>query len=527
MVVNAVVESVQQAGGRFLKLNKDRMWYVVSQKEAREKTGHALRDAVGLRLKLSSSTDTTTSALKILPGQRRSSNIVMERPQLCVVDEEERRGIFDEGEVEGKCTLRKAKKADQVPDIGTNIVNVNKLGQNIPLTTLQKGSCTTTLEELKDQSTSQKPRKKSDMFDSNDFSVMSVSRDMFDSAAEGLSSEFSAMDVANAAPSASFSVKSEVFDDVDQTAARTVKEVNDRVDMQISEDFMGTKSLSGDHHAANLASPVRTLGKKHATRVSRVDNDICEEFSVTSMSEIKKEWGKGDGDARPKSAKASTAGRFGLLNTEIKPRAGWESEISDEFSTGFANPTGTSWTTTSMSEVSDDASNGRKVVALKTETNRRGRNFFPSTSSSITIDGNHFQALSKDLSSSTFDMKSLEEAIDSPCDVYGVSEDFELKLKASLSSNVECLEEFGMPNPTPIGSPTATAMKRKKILKLLFDVGEDDAEDASLGISKHLEVAANPVYVDKNENKNDGDNSEACSVDTDQEWNKTLKALAS
>jgi hypothetical protein len=571
MVVNAVVESVQQAGGRFLKLNKDGMWYVVSQKEAREKVGHALRDAVGLRIKLSS-TEAPVSAPK--SAQRRASNISMERRRSSIAlvgsqmreptkEEKERLATlssndFDAEEGEESDTLRKAREADQALDIDTNIVNFTNLDPDIPLTKLGMGRssmivCPITtpevlMENLKDRSTLQRPKKKSDVLDSGEFSAMSVSRDMFDSA-EGLSGEFSAMgdtasvrkwtDVGHSA-SGSFSVKSEVLDELDQTMARMVKEVDDRVEMQLSEEFTVTKSSRQYHHAGNITSSGRSLGKKHAIRFSLVDTDISEEFSVMSMSELKGE-GVGE-DARPKSAKVPPASRFAIYDTEIKPKAGWESEISEDFSSqGFSNPTRTSWTTSTMSDVSEDAASGKKVAALKTETNGRGRNLSSSVNSSITLDGKDFPP-----SEATFVMKDLEQAIHSPSlgadleramrqpssNAYGMSEDFEAKMKASLS-DMESSEEFGMPSPTPIRSTTAAAMNglrasgRKKMLKLLSDVGEDDAEDASVGRSKHRQGAAYPVDVDKNENKNDGDNSEAFSVDTDREWTKTLQALAS
>ena len=579
MVVNAVVDSVQQAGGRFLKLNKDGMWYVVSQKEAREKVGHALRDAVGLRIKLSS-TEAPIPAPK--SAQRRGGNISMERRRSSVgmavsqmrqptKEEKERLATLlsndvDEQEGEESGTLRKAKKADQALDRNTSLVNFTNLDPDIPLTKLGMGRSsmivcpvTTTpgvlMEHPKDRSTLQKPKKKSDVLDSGEFSAMSVSRDMFDSA-EGLSGEFSAMgdtasmrkwtDVGNSA-SGSFSVKSGVLDELDQTMARMVKEVDARVEMQLSEEFTVTKSSRQDYNAGIIASSGRSLGKKHAIRFSLVDADISEEFSVMSMSDLK---GGGVGeDARPRAAKVPSASRFAMYDTEINPRVGWETEISEDFSSqGFSNPTRTSWTTSTMSDVSEDAASGKKVAALKTETetNGRGRNLSSSVDSSITLDGKDFPPLARELSEATFDMKNLEQAIHGPSlgadleramrqpssTAYGMSEDFEAKMKASLS-DMESSEEFGMPSPTPIRSTTAAAMNglrasgRKKMLKLLSDVGEDDAEDASEGRSRHRQGAAYPVYVDKHENKNDGDNSEAFSADTDREWTKTLQALAS
>ena len=53
VVVNSVVEAIHEAGGRFLKEDlRSKSWYQVATKTAREKVGHALRDAVGMRLKM-------------------------------------------------------------------------------------------------------------------------------------------------------------------------------------------------------------------------------------------------------------------------------------------------------------------------------------------------------------------------------------------------------------------------------------------------------------------------------------------
>ena len=53
LVVNSVVEAIHEAGGRFLKQDpKTGRWHQVNTKMAREKVGHALRDAVGMRLKM-------------------------------------------------------------------------------------------------------------------------------------------------------------------------------------------------------------------------------------------------------------------------------------------------------------------------------------------------------------------------------------------------------------------------------------------------------------------------------------------
>jgi hypothetical protein len=53
IVVNSVVKAIHEAGGRFLKEDsKSEKWVVVTPKMAREKVGHALRDAVGIRMKM-------------------------------------------------------------------------------------------------------------------------------------------------------------------------------------------------------------------------------------------------------------------------------------------------------------------------------------------------------------------------------------------------------------------------------------------------------------------------------------------
>ena len=56
LVVNSVVEAITEAGGRFLKQDaKNNNWVQVNAKAAREKVGHALRDAVGIRMKMAAS----------------------------------------------------------------------------------------------------------------------------------------------------------------------------------------------------------------------------------------------------------------------------------------------------------------------------------------------------------------------------------------------------------------------------------------------------------------------------------------
>ena len=74
-VVNDVTEAIHEAGGRFLK-PKDKaetIWLQVSQKIAREKVGHALRDALATRLKMSNPPDPPPP----MRVARRASDIVM------------------------------------------------------------------------------------------------------------------------------------------------------------------------------------------------------------------------------------------------------------------------------------------------------------------------------------------------------------------------------------------------------------------------------------------------------------------
>ena len=78
IVVNFVCQAIHDAGGRFLKPKDtdDTRWYQVTQKVAREKVGHALRDASAMRLKLSNTSEQPRAS------KRRSSDILMHTPQL-------------------------------------------------------------------------------------------------------------------------------------------------------------------------------------------------------------------------------------------------------------------------------------------------------------------------------------------------------------------------------------------------------------------------------------------------------------
>ena len=52
-IVQTIYDELMDAGGRFLKLDQSSgLWYPVDRKMAREKIAHALRDAVGMRIKL-------------------------------------------------------------------------------------------------------------------------------------------------------------------------------------------------------------------------------------------------------------------------------------------------------------------------------------------------------------------------------------------------------------------------------------------------------------------------------------------
>lgn len=82
LVVNSVVEAIQEGGGRFLKQDlKTEKWYQVNPKMAREKVGHALRDAVGMRMKIANGSQSTKS------HERRASDIIMERARRSSVSE--------------------------------------------------------------------------------------------------------------------------------------------------------------------------------------------------------------------------------------------------------------------------------------------------------------------------------------------------------------------------------------------------------------------------------------------------------
>jgi hypothetical protein len=77
LVVNSVSEAIHEAGGRFLKAkdSTETIWFQVNQKLAREKVGHALRDAVAMRLKMSNTSEPPVAI------RRRASDIVMVTPR--------------------------------------------------------------------------------------------------------------------------------------------------------------------------------------------------------------------------------------------------------------------------------------------------------------------------------------------------------------------------------------------------------------------------------------------------------------
>jgi len=62
-IVHTIYDDIMKAGGRFLKNDPNTgLWHPVERKMAREKIAHALRDAVGMRIKL---TDTSASSLLV------------------------------------------------------------------------------------------------------------------------------------------------------------------------------------------------------------------------------------------------------------------------------------------------------------------------------------------------------------------------------------------------------------------------------------------------------------------------------
>mmetsp|Transcript_16903 Transcript_16903/g.25067 ORF Transcript_16903/g.25067 Transcript_16903/m.25067 type:complete len:612 (-) Transcript_16903:118-1953(-) len=70
MVVNTVCEAILEAGGRFLKFDtRSKTYQVVNKKTARSKVGHALRDAVGSRVK--TATASTGGGSNSSSGERR------------------------------------------------------------------------------------------------------------------------------------------------------------------------------------------------------------------------------------------------------------------------------------------------------------------------------------------------------------------------------------------------------------------------------------------------------------------------
>ena len=569
LVVNDITERVQEAGGRFLKLGKDGRWAVVTQKTAREKVGHALRDAVGLRVKLSEATSpspATTTTTKLSIGQRRASNITMERRRSSVIasqvtmsiprtllNMERPRPAVIESEM-----LRNARKA--ALDLGEEKIVVNTKPSaihtkpDIPLTKLTMGAGSITLEHLKKSSVrieklkgdgSQKSMRSSDLFDSGEISLMSmesnINPDIFD-ITEGASSDFS---MVNAKPiekgSGSLPIRRESFDDGGPAMTRMVKQLSDRVELQMMEDFKSAKK-------AVRTEPLASSGKSSGSRRSNslTDIDISEEFSIMSISEVKAQL---MGEGRPSITQGSSGRGFPM--NSIKPRAGWESEVSEEFSLqGLAVQT-SGKTSSTASDVSEDSKGLHKdSSAVKQVDESRSSTMDQSTEavgsrtvqrsnqSSIVLE---FERAERKTSSITFitrdselsqqkfstDDLELEEAIKRSPPSTSTSADMDGRLESGLSSLV-ITREYIVPNPTPIREKSGLGSSgRKKMLKLLSDVGEDEAleHDSMTGLQESNGKTNQGMNEEKMQNF-EQEISETFSVDTDQEWKLTLKALS-
>jgi hypothetical protein len=91
LVVNAVVEAITEAGGRFLKQDsKTEKWVTVGPKKAREKVGHALRDAVGMRVKMAATGKDEGIAGHDFTFARRTSELAIAKARRSSVTESRR-----------------------------------------------------------------------------------------------------------------------------------------------------------------------------------------------------------------------------------------------------------------------------------------------------------------------------------------------------------------------------------------------------------------------------------------------------
>ena len=493
MVVNHVTKKVLDGGGRFLKVNSDGSWVVVTQKVAREKVAHALRDAVRLRIKLSSTGATTDTKVKH-HSHRRESNIMMEctspaapgiHPSAIPLTMP---AIFDGA-------LQHVKRGWDIPSTENELVKEGcKVLQRIspfmmdalpdmPVAKelMESIKCASkNVEQVKTGSPSQLLQKGINHTDSGEMSTMSTmstNQNVF-TTTEGPSGDFSMDETVSlkkwteiSGGSGSFSVTSTIFDDTEVKVARMVQ--------QVSNELRDKQRCKVD--------PRVSPAKKYLPRHSSTETDISEDFSVLSLVEIKAVL---LGNSRPRPTKVQSARSFFPRNTDIKIMVGWENEVSDELSSqGFSAQTRTSSkTTSSMSDFSDDVTNNTQSSVCNSSVHEpvtltamsdniptdRGEQ---SLISELTV---LEQTLSRKETSSILDPSRDEKAVRNlSLTSYVLSEDFEKS------------DEFGPSLTATHTIPGVRGIGRKKMLLILSDVGEDDAEDSSEVASKSKPVLTN------------------------------------
>ena len=486
MVVNHITQKVLEGGGRFLKINSDGLWCVVTPKMAREKVAHALRDAVGLRIKLSS-TGATTNAKAKRQNHRRESNIMMECTSPTAPSIHPSTMQLTIPTIPSD-TLQHVNKAWSSPSTGNELVKENGkdmqrispfMMNTVPDILFTKELtepfkyASGNLELLKTGSPSQLLRKELNHTDSGEMSTMSTmsTNQRVLTTIDGASGDFSMDETISlkkwteiSGGSDSFSVTSAIFDDTDTTMARMVQ--------QVSKELRDKQPSKVDPHTSSL--------KKNLPRRSITETDISEEFSVLSLAEMKAVL---LGDSRPRPTKVQSARNFFPRNTDIKMMLGWETEVSDELSSqGFSAQTRTSSkTTSSISDFSDDITNNTQGSVCKSSMHE------PITLSAMSGDiftGRGEQCLISELTELE-QIVSQKESL-TILDTNGNDKAIRnLSFSSSvLSDDFDISDEFGLSLAATHTIPSVRGVVRKKMLLVLSDVGEDDAEDSSEVASK-------------------------------------------
>eukprot|EP00542_Grammatophora_oceanica_P022020 CAMPEP_0194033078 /NCGR_PEP_ID=MMETSP0009_2-20130614/5876_1 /TAXON_ID=210454 /ORGANISM="Grammatophora oceanica, Strain CCMP 410" /LENGTH=726 /DNA_ID=CAMNT_0038673689 /DNA_START=502 /DNA_END=2682 /DNA_ORIENTATION=- len=619
MVVNLVVEAIQEAGGRFLKQNKDKTWYMVHNKLAREKVGHALRDAVGNRIKLTTDESQLPPSIQkaalLRPNQRRQSNIVMERRRSNVATHPQPQ-LATQQDLAGQsksCSnletpndmLRDARKValelgeeGVLQDIETIVAASktakNTIGGGIParkgLESLRAASTSAATKPLpsgygsaaKSRPTVQANNKstknsvpsvgpgfaagkqksrKSDIMDSGEFSLMSVNPEIFDDFNPAGTAEKNVLIPASAI---STSFRSDVFEDLanaagvssslksDPSTQAAARQVDKRMaSMDFSDEFRrlggvgaslnslkssGTLPILGPgmRGSANITIPleevsVRTSGKggnmRRSTRNSAkvagdaFDIDISEDFSVMSIGDAKATLlanptngpdhvpsHRGNGPA--KSALKRPSGK----PMEVKAKAGWEMDISEDFSIDGRRASAK----LSAEHDPQHASN---------PTHRASTGDFSALSGISKFDpklslgsGNPYE-VGDNMRASFSDIEISEEFQPSSAKSGGVgamrsSSRSGAKMRHMLSEVQEASEELDVVDPRmeprPIAKPEALNSSGKSVS---ISVPLNDTEEG-----KDRKTSKGVVDIDQ---------SDTLSVDTEKEWKRTLQALSS